>query len=250
MGQESIISITWLDPGICELKMQDRRSKNAFSAELVQGLITAFDSIRDNPECRVVILTGYDSYFLSGGTQQRLLDLSQGKARFSDSRLYSLPLYCPVPVISAMQGHGIGGGFVLGLFADFVLLARESIYTANFMRYGFTPGMGATCVLPRKLGLALSEEMLLGAQSYRGGELAARGIPFPVLPRAQVLPRARDLAREIAEKPRLSLVNLKAHLVSELREALPHAVQQEVTLQEITFSQPEVQARIRESYGE
>ncbi len=98
-----------------------------------------------------------------------------------------------------MQGHGIGGGLVFGLFADFVLLSRESIYTANFMKYGFTPVTGATYVL----GLGLAEEMLLSARTYRGADLEKRGIQFPVLPGVEVLQNAHQLARDLAEKPRI-----------------------------------------------
>ncbi len=77
------------------------------------------------------------------------------------------------------------------------------------MKYGFTPGMGATCILPRKLGISLSEELLITSANYRGADLEKRGVPFPVLPRVEVLNHAVELAREIAEKPRYSLVLLK-----------------------------------------
>lgn len=180
---EPAVELKELGAGIMQIKMQDRIHKNTFSESLSEGLIAAFDSVKANKLCKVVILTGYDSYFASGGTQEALLHLSEGKNKFSDRDLYSLALNCPVPVISAMQGHGIGGGFVMGLFADFVVLSRESIYTTNFMKYGFTPGMGATFILPQKLGIGLAEEMLLGARNYRGEELRQRGIPFAVLPR-------------------------------------------------------------------
>ena len=98
-----------------------------------------------------------------------------------------MPLDCKIPVIAAMQGHAIGGGFSLGLFADFVLLSRESIYTASFMKYGFTPGFGSTYIFPKKLGTVLGSEMLLTARKYRGEELKKRGASFEVYPRAEVL---------------------------------------------------------------
>ncbi len=196
-----------------------------------------------------MILTGYDSYFASGGTQEGLRDLYDGKFRFTDSDLYSLALNCPIPVIAAMQGHGIGGGFVMGLFADFVVLARESVYTANFMKYGFTPGMGSTFILPQKLGISLAEEMMLTAATYRGEELQRRGVPFPVLPRDGVLAHALEIARNLAEKPRVSLATLKAHLVAPLREQLPRFIDQEIAMHELTFHRPEVRDRIDALFG-
>lgn len=242
------VELTEPAPMVVQIKMQDRESKNTFSENLVRGLIEAFNSINKNPNYKAVILTGYDTYFASGGTQESLLALQGGQGKFTDLNIYSLALDCPIPVISAMQGHGIGGGFVMGLFSDFVILSRESIYTTNFMKYGFTPGMGATLILPYKLGLSLSEEMLLMADTYRGEDLKARGIPFEVLPREKVLSRALEMAIILTEKPRLSLVTLKSHLVRNLREKLPLFTAEEVKMHDITFHQAEVKTLIEERF--
>ena len=244
-----IIEVTELDAGIVQIRMQDRVNKNTFTNELIGGLTEAFQRIRTSSRYKAVILTGYDSYFSSGGTQEGLRGLFEGKFKFTDKDLYSLALNCPIPVIAAMQGHGIGGGFVMGMFADFVVLARESIYTTNFMKYGFTPGMGSTFILPRKLGISLAEEMMLTAATYRGEELQRRGVPFPVVPRESVLQHSIELARSLAEKPRGSLVTLKNHLVAPLRAQLPRFIEQEVAMHELTFHQPEVRDRIEEFFG-
>jgi polyketide biosynthesis enoyl-CoA hydratase PksI len=246
---EHVVELKEMGEGIIQIKMQDKVSKNTFSMELIAGLADAFNTIKKQTQYKAVILTGYDTYFASGGTQDQLFALSDGKAKFTESDLYSMSLNCPIPVISAMQGHGIGGGFAMGLFSDFVILSRESIYTTNFMKYGFTPGMGATFILPQKLGISLAEEMLLTAKSYRGEELQTRGIPFPVLPRDKVLQYALELAETLAEKPRVSLVALKDHLVAHLREGLPKVIEQEVLMHEKTFSQPGVRDRIQTLFG-
>lgn len=244
-----IIEVTELEAGIVQVRMQDRVNKNTFTNALIAGLTDTFASLKNREDCKAVILTGYDTYFSSGGTQEGLRDLYDGKFKFTDKDLYSLALNCPVPVIAAMQGHGIGGGFVMGMFADFVILARESLYTANFMKYGFTPGMGSTFILPKKLGIGLAEEMMLTAGNYRGEDLHRRGVPFPVLPRENVLDHARELARSLAEKPRVSLVALKDHLVAPLRAELPGFIEQEVAMHELTFHQPEVRDRIEAFFG-
>jgi polyketide biosynthesis enoyl-CoA hydratase PksI len=244
-----IVEVTELHAGIVQVRMQDRVNKNTFTDALIHGLTDAFEGIKARSDCKVVILTGYDTYFSCGGTQQGLRDLFAGKFTFTDKNLYSLALNCPIPVIAAMQGHGIGGGFVMGMFADFVVLARESVYTANFMKYGFTPGMGSTFILPKKLGISLAEEMMLTASTYRGEELQKRGVPFPVVPREAVLEHALELARNLAEKPRVSLVTLKDHLVAPLRCQLPEFIEQEIAMHERTFRQPEVKERIEAFFG-
>ena len=87
--------------------------------------------------------------------------IGQGKASFTDFKIFQLPLDCPLPVIAAMQGHGIGAGWTLGMFADLVLLSEESRYVSPYMDYGFTPGAGATYILADKIGQDLARESLL-----------------------------------------------------------------------------------------
>lgn len=244
-----VIELQEIQPSIIKITMQDRKHKNMFTDELYEGLYRAFRFIEKSERYKVVILTGYDNYFSSGGTQTALLAIHEGKAQFTDFNIYNLTLNCNIPVIAAMQGHAIGGGLVMGLFADFVIMSRESVYSANFMRYGFTPGMGATYIVPKKLGTALAGEMLLNGSNYRGGDLMKRGIPYPVLPRTEVMAHAIQLSREIAEKPRKSLMLLKDHLVSTIRNELPIYIEKEIMLHKETFHQEDVKNRIIDLFG-
>jgi polyketide biosynthesis enoyl-CoA hydratase PksI len=248
---QSVVSLKEIEPEIVQVTMHDRNHKNTFTEELMLGLIDSFESIRGNSNYKAVILTGYDNYFSSGGTKEMLLSIYQGKMNFPDAvkNIYRLALDCKIPVISAMQGHSIGGGFSFGLFADFVILSRESIYTTNYMKYGFTPGMGTTYILPKKLGYSLAQELLLNGSSYLGVDLEKRGIPFPVIPRAAVVGHAIELARQLAEKPRLALITLKDHLVEPIRKKLSKSIEQEILMQKETFHQKEVKKRIMETFG-
>lgn len=252
MGEEAapVVDLRELEGDIALVTMQDRVTKNGFSSGLVSGLRRVYDTIAASDRVKVVVLTGYETYFATGGTKENLLALSEGAGRFTDVNVYSLALDCPLPVISAMQGHAIGGGFVMGLFSDVVILSRESVYSANFMKYGFTPGMGATYILPEKLGTSLAHEMLLSAGSYRGDALQKRNVPFPVLPRNEVVPRALELAQELADKPRIALMTLKEHLVRPLKRALPAVLEREIRMHERTIHEPEVKARITSRFGE
>jgi polyketide biosynthesis enoyl-CoA hydratase PksI len=216
---------------------------------LVQGLFERLAEIAADPDLKVVVLHGYDSVFLAGGTLGELLDIADGTRSFDDKGFYRLLLDCPLPVIAAMQGHAMGGGFVFGLYADIVMLARESIYGTNFMKYGFTPGMGATEIEPRKLGEALAAEMLYSARAFHGGRLAERGIPFTVLPRAELIAQALALAAELADKPRLALTLLKQRLTADLRARLPEAIATERQMHEATFARPETRERITQRFG-
>jgi polyketide biosynthesis enoyl-CoA hydratase PksI len=74
-------------------------------------------------------------------------------------------------------------------------------------------------------------------------------VPFAVVPRAEVLRQALELARDLAEKPRLALVTLKAHLVREIRNELHDVVRRELEMHAQTLRQPGVRERIMTTFG-
>jgi len=244
-----VVHLTRPAPRIAVVEMADRANSNLFTRELVHELFDTFARLRETGDVHAVVVHGYDSVFCAGGTQQELLGIVEGRVKFDDIPLYRLFLDCEVPVIAAMQGHALGGGLAMGLFADVIVLAEESLYSLNFMKYGFTPGMGSTLVAPRKLGVALASEMFFSARGYHGGELRQRGVSFPVVKRQDVIPAAMRLAQEMAEKPLVSLKLLKRHLNAALTAELDAAIRGELGMHEISFAQPEVRRRIETLFG-
>lgn len=247
MGQ--VVDLKNMGDGIALITMQDRESRNTFSQALKEGIMDVFTQVNNNEEYKVVILTGYDNYFCCGGTKEELFDIYKGDLNFNRLIFFTTPLECKVPVISAMQGHGIGGGLVFGLYSDFTILGKENIYTTNFMKYGFTPGMGGTLMVPLRFGATLGNEMLFTARNYRGQELKERGVPVKVVPKADVMEEAMELAKSLAEKPRLSLITLKQHLTKHIKSKLPQIIDEEVEMHDITFHHPEVANRIEQFFG-
>lgn len=244
----SVVKCT-LEQGIAIVQLIDRESRNTFSHALIQGLVETFQTINSNEEVKVVVVHGYENYFCCGGTQKELLHLQTGEVTFADLAFYRLLLDCPVPTIAAMQGHAIGGGLAFGCYADLILLAEEAIYSTNFMKYGFTPGMGATYMLPRKFGETIGYELLYTADTYPGGVLKAKGIPVPVFRKSEVITIAMQTAKQLADKPRNSLKLLKSHLTREVQQKLPRIIRQEVAMHRDTFNHPEVKKRIEERFG-
>ncbi|HYK03298.1 MAG TPA: SDR family NAD(P)-dependent oxidoreductase [Thermoanaerobaculia bacterium] len=233
--QSHAVTATAHPGGIVVVKMEDRDAKNMFSEALIAGLTEAFAHIEQTPAYKVVVLTGYDSYFASGGTKEGLLAIQAGKAKFTDTSVFQLPLDCRLPVIAAMQGHGIGAGWSLGMFADVVLLSEESRYVSPYMEYGFTPGAGATWVLSDRFGHDLSRESLLTARPSTGRELKERGVRLSVLPRAEVEAAAMALAKQIAQHSRSRSIALKQQLTAYVRQPLEETYRLEVAMHEQTF---------------
>ena len=244
-----VVQLNYQENAIASVIMEDREYRNTFSLRLIEGLLEAFERIRAEGKAKVVVVHGYDNYFCCGGTKEELIGILEGKVQFTDMNFHDILLRCDVPVIAAMQGHALGGGFVLGCYADAVILGEEPIYSTNFMKYGFTPGFGATYIIPRRFGEYLAAEMLFSARSYHGGELRDRGAGVKVTKKESVIVAAMQLAREIADKPRASLIELKRCLTAQIRAELPSVVEREVAMHKITFGLPEVRDRIETLFG-
>jgi acyl transferase domain-containing protein/enoyl-CoA hydratase/carnithine racemase/SAM-dependent methyltransferase len=247
--RSKVVKATAHPEGIVVVRLEDRDAKNMFSEAFMAGVSEVFAHIAETPAYKVVILTGYDQYFACGATQELLFAIHEGRIKFTDYNIYQLPLDCQVPVISAMQGHGIGAGWTLGMFGDLVLLSEESRYVNPYMDYGFTPGDGATWVFAQRVGHDLANESHLTAQHYTGGELKERGLRLPVLPQAEVLPAAMALARRIAQVPRDRLAGIKSELTRHAAEELQETYRLEVDLHDRTFvGRPDTLARILNNF--
>ncbi|WP_417675559.1 SDR family NAD(P)-dependent oxidoreductase [Roseibium sp.] len=246
-----VMELELFDDGVVLLRMIERDGRNMFTPAFMDGLEEAFARIAGLPEAKVIVLTGHDTWFACGGTADGLADLQQGGSRFTDRRIYSLPLECGLPVIAAMQGHGIGAGWSLGMYCDRAIFAAEGIYHSNYLWYGFTPGAGATLIFPHRLGDDLGREVLFTAREYRGRELGERSERITVRPAREVLGTALRAAHALARRPRAELLALKADLAAPLRAKLDAVLQRELAMHETTFiGNDSVRARIAEKFGE
>ncbi|MGC4806662.1 SDR family NAD(P)-dependent oxidoreductase [Micromonospora sp. DT233] len=210
-----------------------RGARNMFTEALVRGLEQAFAEIAAQPAVRAVVLTASGPAFSMGGTPDALERLARGDGRFSDVPfLYRGLLRCDRPVVAAITGHASGGGLAFGLYADIVVMAREASYAANFVHYGFTPGMGATFILEQRFGRALATEMFYTARAFDGVELERRGAQVRFEDRSDVLPAALGIARAIARQPETAVAGLKRELADRLLTAVDDTVSRELALHE------------------
>lgn len=188
-----------LTGGVALVRMQDVSNYNVFTDELLAGLEAAFAAIAARDEIRAVVLTGTDKVFSMGGTPSALERMARKLGSFTDVPfLYEGLPRCRVPVVAAIRGHAVGGGLTFGLHADQVILDRDGLYSANFVKFGFTPGLGATYALERCFGAALAAEMCLTGSGYGGRELESLGARVRFADTEEVLPTALRLASSIA----------------------------------------------------
>jgi acyl transferase domain-containing protein/enoyl-CoA hydratase/carnithine racemase/acyl carrier protein len=231
----SVVTVTAHPDGIVVVQMEERAAKNALTDPLLDGLVEAFAHIAQTPAYKVVVLTGYDSYFSSGGTRDTLLAIHAGQARFTDRKTFQVALDCPLPVIAAVQGHAVGAGWSMALFADVVVLSEESRYASPYLDYGFTPAAGATYILAKMLGSDLARESLLTARPYVGREFRARGVRLQVRPPEAVYPASMAVARQMTQRSRRALIGLKQCWTTGEHAVLDDTYRRELAMHAQTF---------------
>jgi polyketide biosynthesis enoyl-CoA hydratase PksI len=242
------IAVTRDDDGLVRLRMQDEQHRNALSADFVTSLEEALAGLAQDPLAKVCLLSGLPEVFCSGGDKAMLMALARGEVASSDILISRALLEVPIPVIAAMRGHGVGGGFTLGLCADLVVLARESRYGATFMNMGFTPGMGTTALLEGAVGPYLAAEMMFGGKLFRGSELEGLTRVNAIVPQAEVEAHAEKLAARLLDKPRHALVLLKRSLSVPRRLAFERARTEETFMHEQCFAHPDTLRLIEDDF--
>ena len=236
---QKIISLQ-VQNGVALLRMCDEDHNNAFTDSFVAAFRRRLQEIGEDDAIKVVVLTNTGPYFCSGADAALLKRFRAKERSFSElACFYRGILECPVPFIHAVAGHAIGGGFAFSLFGDFVILAKESYYSANFLNFGFTPGMGATLIIPEKLGANVANRMMFTGENLRGAELAELGAPLQFADKREVLTLSLRLADQLAAKSRVTLMTLKGQVTGALLSKLDRVIDEELKGHELTLSQSE-----------
>ncbi|MEU1299467.1 enoyl-CoA hydratase-related protein [Streptomyces shenzhenensis] len=239
----------WLTPPLAEIRLLDHDNHNRMVPPFQAAAEHAFREATRFPRTRVVLVTGLSTAFCAGAAPEELL--AENGAAISDAFSFiRCPLMCPLPVVSAVSGPAVGGGFLFALYTDLPVLNQHASYAANFMSYGFVPAMGAAQLLTTKLGYLLGTEMLFTGRPYRGAELHARVPGLSVVPAAQVEETARHTALRIARAPRRSLELLKSRMAKPLRQTSDNTKEEELAGLQETLRNPEVRARINRLYAQ
>lgn len=238
------------DGAVAILMMADAANQNALDAKFVADFCQAVDALADDTSVHAMVLQGLPNVFCAGAARSLLAGLLDGNVDVEELGLPRRLIAFPVPVIAAMQGNAVGGGFALGLAADVIVLNARARYGLNFMDLGLTPGMGVTWLAPNRLGTAIGEELMYSTE-YRRGERfrAVPGINH-VVASDQVCPLALDVAMRIAEKPREALALLKANQVASRLQAFDRARENEMRMHRDRLSRADTAALIRSNYIE
>lgn len=245
-----IIKLRIEDDGIAWIKMRDEHNKNTFSKNFVEDFLDTMNELESfKDSVRVMVLQGLYDVFCAGADEDTLIALTRGKAVVRDIAISERLINLEFPVIAAVEGHAMGGGLAMATCCDIVVAARESRFGAVFMSMGFTPGMGMTTLLSELVGPYVASEMMFSAKRFRVSELERMGTNINhIVTKIRVLPVAKDIARQIAEKNPKSVRLLKYALSARKKKLLVEARMQEDMMHRISFNYPETLKNIRDAY--
>ena len=228
--------------------MKDAKDNNTFTEEFIDVMIEKLNYLQSTKKYKAIILKGLPDIFCAGAAKSELMKLFKGNLSVKDLVLSELLLQIPVPVIAAMEGGAVGGGFVVGLCADIIIMAERSMYGGGFTDLGFTPGMGFTRLLQGLVGEYIANEMLFTGKMFKGRIFKEKALINYVLPKERVMEKAISLAETIADKPLGTLEILKYSVSLKKRQLLLEARVHEDFMHKISFNQPEVKKIIQTMY--
>jgi enoyl-CoA hydratase/carnithine racemase len=191
--------------GTITLSRPDNR--NSMTPELLDAFAGAVAAARAAVDAgaRCIVITGTGACFSAGADFKSVLQRDDAGAwRAPHEKSYAMyqpflsVLDIAVPVVGALNGHTVGGGFGLAMCCDIRIGARGAKFGANFTRLGLAPGMAISYILPRLVGISRASEMLFTGRLVDGEEAERIGLLSSAVDAADVLPRAMELARAIA----------------------------------------------------
>ena len=223
----SVVLVDRPAPHVTRVTLNRPERLNAMSIELVLELHDALVDVRADNDCRVVVLTGAGRAFCSGldlkdhGVVPGIDGLQVGqiaqRAMHVYSRLTPLIRSLHQPVIAAVNGDAYGGGMCLSLAAELRFAAEGARFNATGIVNGLTSTeMGASWLLPRLVGAAHSNDLLLTGRVVDADEALRMGLVSRVLPADQVVDEAVAVAARMASYSAYGLAMTKSTIWANL----------------------------------
>jgi enoyl-CoA hydratase len=197
------------EDGVVTLTLNRPEKRNALSTDLRDRFSDALDSLADDPAVKVGIVTGAGEVFCAGfdlGEFQVDDDAFQGRLWASSDRFHRTVLAFPLPLVAAVNGPALAGGFDLAVMCD-IRVASE---TARFAHPEIAFGDVVYGPLHDLVGAAVARDLCFTGRPVDAAEALALRLVSRVVPAAGVVAAAEETAAMIARAPREVLVRTKA----------------------------------------
>jgi len=210
VGYETLLIET--DRGIAKLTINRPEKRNALDSMVRKELIEALDELRDDPELRVLIITGAgDRAFVAGAdigefatrSTHEQWKMMRGRNLFEEVASF------PRPVIAMINGYALGGGCELALACDLRIAGRSARLGQPEVNLGLIPGGGGTQRLPRLIGLGRAMRLIMTGELIDAEEAERIGLVDQVVEDEALESTTRELAERLSAHSPLALQLIK-----------------------------------------
>ena len=205
---------TEITDGVAVVTLNRPEAMNALSKALRQGLFDALKAVEADPEVKVIILTGAgDRAFTAGLDLKELGSTPGGMAAANAQEAEVNPVRaietCKKPVIGAINGVAITGGFEVALACDILIASDRARFADTHARVGILPGWGLSQKLSRLIGVYRAKELSFSGNFLSAEQAERWGLVNRVVPHAELMSAARALALDIAQVPEETVATYK-----------------------------------------
>jgi enoyl-CoA hydratase len=203
---------TEVGDGVAIITIDRPQARNAVNGDVARGIAAAVEDFDARADVSVLVLTG------AGGTFSAGMDLKgflTGDSPIAPGRGFGGIVERPPlkPVIAAVEGYALAGGFELVLACDLVVASEEARFGLPEVRRGLVAGAGGLLRLPSRIPYHVAMEIALTGEHFPASRLAEVGLVNKLVPAGQALPAAVELARKVALGAPLALAASKRVIV-------------------------------------
>lgn len=187
----------------------DHPPAHAFNEQASRDLDAAFTRLNDDPDLRVGIVTATGDRMFSAGWDLKAVAAGETGEDFGAHGFMGLRRFdMAKPLIAAVNGLAVGGGFELSLFATIVLAAPHVEFALPELQRGFIPEAGGLWRVHRRLPVNVASELLLTGRRMDAQEAYRLGFVNRIVPRERLMDEARQIAEQIGKSAPLAVAAL------------------------------------------
>jgi 2-(1,2-epoxy-1,2-dihydrophenyl)acetyl-CoA isomerase len=222
--------------GVATLTLQRPAVLNALNVPMLEEIDSALDQINSVATARALLITGSGRAFSSGadlaaaGPDRR--DVGSVLESHYNPLLEKMAAL-PIPIVMAVNGAAVGAGCSIALAGDLVVAAQSAYFCQAFVKIGLVPDCGATWMLPRLIGKARAQAIMMLGERITAEQAESWGMIFRAVPDAQLLSTAQSYAERFARGPTRAYALIRQGIRQSLESSLTQTLQLERNNQKV-----------------
>jgi enoyl-CoA hydratase len=203
------------EDGVALVRVNRPEARNALNMATRKALAAVFETLHDDPSARAIVLTGNEQAFAAGADLKEFVDTGAIEIlRRRSERYWNAVARTPQPVIAAINGYALGGGLELAMCCDVIIAGESAKLGQPEVRVGIMPGAGGTQRLTRAVGKFHAMRICLTGRPVSAAEAYQIGLVSQMVPDAQVVDSALEMARDLARLPPLAVMQIKEAILA------------------------------------